>query len=124
MRYKATLSIVNGDFAGMTYELADDETLIGRNPTTTITLLDDGISREHSMILFDEANSSLDRESDEKLKEVLAMYCGNAAMVLISHRPSFLKLADRVYVLRDRTLNFQAEGKVSGPLKLKREITA
>lgn len=50
---KASLAIENGDFAGMCYELGPDETLIGRNPTTDITLLDDGISREHSMILFD-----------------------------------------------------------------------
>ncbi len=76
------------------------------------------------LILFDEANSTLDRESDEMLKEVLASYCGRAAMVLVSHRPSFLKLADRVYVFGDRTLRRQAEGKISGPLKLKREITA
>ena len=54
-RWKASLSIENGEFAGMSYDLAADETLIGRNPTTDITLLDDGISREHSMILFDEA---------------------------------------------------------------------
>ncbi len=58
------------------------------------------------------------------LKEVLQTYCGRAAMVMISHRPSILKLADRVYVFRDRTLHLQDQGKVSGPLKLKREIVA
>jgi len=51
----ARLEIRNGEFAGMTYELRADETLIGRNPTTDITLLDDGISREHALILVDEA---------------------------------------------------------------------
>jgi ATP-binding cassette subfamily C protein LapB len=76
------------------------------------------------LILFDEANTSLDRQSDEMLKEVLQTYCGRAAMVMISHRPSILKLADRVYVFRDRTLHLQEQGKVSGPLKLKREIVA
>jgi ATP-binding cassette subfamily C protein LapB len=69
------------------------------------------LNPDPTLILFDEANSSLDRESDEKLKEVLATYCGHAAMVLISHRPSFLKLADRVYGLRDRTLHLQSGGK-------------
>jgi len=49
------LRILNGGFEGMTYELAQDETLIGRNPTTDITLLDEGISREHAIILYDEA---------------------------------------------------------------------
>ena len=58
------------------------------------------------------------------LKEVLATYCGRAAMILISHRPSVLKLADRVYILADGALRLQTQGKASGPLKLKRELTA
>ena len=55
---RARLLIQNGGFAGMSYDIRGDETLIGRNPTTDITLLDEGISREHALILWD-------RESDE-----------------------------------------------------------
>ncbi len=51
---RATLLICNGGFEGMTYELSHAETLIGRNPTTDITLLDEGISREHAIIAYDE----------------------------------------------------------------------
>ncbi len=51
----AVLVICNGGFAGMEHGLSADETLIGRNPTTDITLLDEGISREHAIILRDEA---------------------------------------------------------------------
>ena len=40
------LLIRNGGFEGMSYEITAEETLIGRNPTTDITLLDEGISRE------------------------------------------------------------------------------
>jgi pSer/pThr/pTyr-binding forkhead associated (FHA) protein len=47
------LVIMNGGFEGMSYELRNEETLIGRNPTTDITLLDEGISREHALVLFD-----------------------------------------------------------------------
>ena len=50
----AALVIRNGGFQGTRYELTATETLIGRNPSTDITLLDEGISREHSIILFDE----------------------------------------------------------------------
>jgi pSer/pThr/pTyr-binding forkhead associated (FHA) protein len=50
---KAGLLIRNGGFEGMIYALCADETLIGRNPTTDITLLDEGISREHALILWD-----------------------------------------------------------------------
>jgi hypothetical protein len=45
--------IRNGGFEGITYEIDALETLIGRNPTTDITLLDEGISREHAIIQFD-----------------------------------------------------------------------
>ena len=48
------LEILNGGFEGMTYELDADEVVIGRNPTTDITLLDEGISREHALVLYDE----------------------------------------------------------------------
>ena len=48
------LEILNGGFEGMTYELDANEVVIGRNPTTDITLLDEGISREHALVLFDE----------------------------------------------------------------------
>lgn len=49
----AKLVINNGGFEGMVYRVANAETLIGRNPTTDITLLDDGISREHALILWE-----------------------------------------------------------------------
>ena len=50
------LIVLDGGFAGTKYLLDEDETLIGRNPTTTITLLDDGISREHAIISWDEGS--------------------------------------------------------------------
>jgi len=53
---RGVLVICNGGFEGMEYELTSDETLIGRNPTTDITLLDENISREHALGLFDDEN--------------------------------------------------------------------
>ena len=53
-RKPARLVALNGDSAGTVYELIADETMIGRNPTTDITLHDDGISREHAIISFEE----------------------------------------------------------------------
>ena len=49
----ARLTIKNGGFEGMVYEVTAEETLIGRNPTTDITLLDEGISREHAIVIYD-----------------------------------------------------------------------
>jgi pSer/pThr/pTyr-binding forkhead associated (FHA) protein len=50
----AVLLICSGSFEGTSHELAGDETLIGRNPTTDITLLDESMSREHAIVSFDE----------------------------------------------------------------------
>jgi pSer/pThr/pTyr-binding forkhead associated (FHA) protein len=55
---RGVLVVLTGDFQGTRHALSKDETLIGRNPTTDITLLDEGISREHALILRDEATSS------------------------------------------------------------------
>jgi len=55
---RGVLVVLTGDFEGTEHALAKDETLIGRNPTTDITLLDEGISREHALILRDESTSS------------------------------------------------------------------
>jgi pSer/pThr/pTyr-binding forkhead associated (FHA) protein len=52
-RAPAALIICNGGFEGMEYELLGEETIIGRNPTTDITLLDENISREHSIVIRD-----------------------------------------------------------------------
>jgi adenylate cyclase len=51
---RGVLVICTGGFEGMEYELTSDETLIGRNPKTDITLLDENISREHAIVLLDE----------------------------------------------------------------------
>jgi pSer/pThr/pTyr-binding forkhead associated (FHA) protein len=64
----ARLVALNGDFEGMVYALDADETMIGRNPTTDITLLDDGISREHAIISFE---AGMDGAEDEYAVEDL-----------------------------------------------------
>ncbi len=52
------LVILTGDFEGTRHVLRNDETIIGRNPTTDITLLDEGISREHVIVSRDETTGS------------------------------------------------------------------
>ncbi|MBW2270326.1 MAG: FHA domain-containing protein [Deltaproteobacteria bacterium] len=54
----AYLVVRNGQFEGTRYPLVGEETLIGRNPTTDITLLDENVSREHAILAFDEATGA------------------------------------------------------------------
>ena len=51
---RAVLVINEGRFEGTRYPLTQAETIIGRNPNTDITLLDEGISREHAIFELDE----------------------------------------------------------------------
>lgn len=54
---------------------------------------------EPKVILFDEANMGLDRRHDEQLRAILEEIKGDVTLVLITHRPSFINLSDRVYEL-------------------------
>lgn len=56
------------------------------------------------ILLFDEANAALDAKTDTKLKDALAALKGESTMILVSHRPSLLALADRLYVLEEGRL--------------------
>jgi pSer/pThr/pTyr-binding forkhead associated (FHA) protein len=57
-RPRARLVVKSGRFAGLPYELAADETILGRNPAADITLADEGISREHAVIGWDAAEQA------------------------------------------------------------------
>ena len=51
---KARLVIQNGDLKGKEFVLEGTEAIIGRSRSTDITILDDGMSREHTVLLYDD----------------------------------------------------------------------
>jgi ATP-binding cassette subfamily C protein LapB len=57
------------------------------------------LARGPRIILFDEANGGLDSASDAHLKKALAALKGKVTIIMVSHRPSLLELADRRYKL-------------------------
>lgn len=56
------------------------------------------------IVLFDEANTGLDIASDAVLLKALEDMKGHCTLVLVSHRPSILKLVNRVFEIRDAAL--------------------
>ena len=60
-----------------------------------------GLATESQYILFDEANSAIDGTGDAELRVLLEELKTKCGLVLISHRPSLLKLADEIYELKD-----------------------
>ncbi|WP_027849039.1 peptidase domain-containing ABC transporter [Marinospirillum minutulum] len=63
-----------------------------------------------AVILFDEANSALDFESDKKLRQYLESRKGELTMVMVTNRPSMIKLADTIYRIHEGKLE-PDEGK-------------
>lgn len=59
------------------------------------------------VLLFDDANSAIDGDGDRFVKEVLRHMKGLCTLVIVSHRPSILRVADHVYQLSDG--RFEAE---------------
>lgn len=68
------------------------------------------LARKPKLLLFDEGNSSLDAGSDAHLREGLEKLKGQTTVILVSLRPSLLRMATNVYSLQDGMLyNVTAE---------------
>ncbi|TAN46524.1 MAG: ATP-binding cassette domain-containing protein, partial [Rhodospirillales bacterium] len=62
------------------------------------------LARDPKIVLFDEANSSVDSVGDKYIRNAIETLKGNCTLVLITHRPSYTKLADRTFELFDGRL--------------------
>jgi ATP-binding cassette subfamily B protein len=66
------------------------------------------------VILLDESNLSLDMKADQQLREVLEKRKGKATMVMVTHRPSYLAMADRIFNLKNGKLHASADSGQAG----------
>lgn len=60
------------------------------------------------LVLFDEANGGVDGSGDLHIRRTIETLKGRRTIILVTPRPSLLKLADRVFRLENRTLVPQA----------------
>lgn len=56
------------------------------------------------IILFDEANQSVDLETDKKMIELLARLKGKKTIIAVSHRPSLINLADQKFTIKGKKI--------------------
>jgi len=60
------------------------------------------------LLLLDEATSAMDRETEQKILQLLIRLKKNIMIVLITHRAQVAKAADRIYIIEDGQIT--AEG--------------
>ncbi len=56
------------------------------------------------IILFDDANANFDIKNDSRLLKFMLSMKGDRTMIVVSHRPSFLKLCDRTFEIKNHGL--------------------
>ena len=68
-----------------------------------------GIARalyhESDILIFDESTNALDINSEEKIIEEIKNLKNIKTIIMISHKMSILKICDKVYELKNKTLN-------------------
>ncbi|MEQ9146343.1 MAG: ABC transporter transmembrane domain-containing protein [Parvibaculaceae bacterium] len=63
------------------------------------------LAMKPQVLLFDEANNTLDAKGDQKIMEALSVLKGGPTIVAVTHRPSLMRLADRRFVMQDGKLS-------------------
>lgn len=85
---------------GLDYEVGDSGSRLSGGQKQKI-----GIARallsESEYIIFDEATSSVDPQSEKEIRECIRRLSQTKTLIIISHRLSAIKDADRIFVLSD-----------------------
>jgi len=61
------------------------------------------------IILLDEPGTSLDFESDQRLMKQISKLKGERTIIIVSHRPSHIRLADKAIMLDKGTISFTGD---------------
>ena len=62
------------------------------------------LAMKPQVLLFDEANNTLDQKGDQKVLKALQVLKGGPTIIAVTHRPSLMRIADRHFKMRDGAL--------------------
>ena len=69
-------------------------------------LLARAMLRDSNIYLFDEAVDALDRKGDEAFQDLINRVRGKATIFMVTHRPSYMRMADRLLYLESGHLRY------------------
>lgn len=62
------------------------------------------LAMKPQVLLFDEANNTLDQKGDQKVLKALQILKGGPTIIAVTHRPSLMRIADRRFEVSDGAL--------------------
>ena len=72
------------------------------------------LAGEPKILVLDEANAQLDQQAEKGLVNALYRLKGHLTVIIVTHRPSMLAVADRQYKLADGRIEEISEGIETG----------
>lgn len=95
---------------GMNTRVGD--ALIKQLPTGFVQrlIISRALTRDAKILLLDEPATSLDHDGDKMLMELLGNLKGKITIVMVSHRPSHIRLSDKVIVLHRGFIEYTGPG--------------
>jgi ATP-binding cassette subfamily C protein len=103
LKYAAAEEFVNGLPKGPDTILGDRGVLVSGGERQRIALAR-ALLRKPSLLILDEATSSLDSENEKRIQKAIEKLHGQMTILVISHRLSTIRGADMIHVIEDGRL--------------------
>jgi subfamily B ATP-binding cassette protein MsbA len=96
-------SFINGMEGGYSAEVYEHGTSLSGGQRQRLAIAR-ALLRDPSIMIFDEATSQIDSESESLINDMLDTFCKGRTVLLIAHRLSTVQYADRILVLNQGEL--------------------
>ena len=94
------LDFINSFPNGLDYNIGEGGVYLSNGQKQLISFIRTYISFP-SIIIFDEATSSLDSETEELIKKSISILIKNKTSIIIAHRLSTIRHVDKIIFLKD-----------------------
>jgi len=103
LRFAAAEELISGLSKGLNTILGDRGVLVSGGERQRIALAR-ALLRKPSLLILDEATSSLDSENEKRIQNAIERLHGQMTILIISHRLSTIRGADIIHVIEEGRL--------------------